>query len=62
MRWGDAETVLASQGKQVPVYSSKGVSWDYSNSDCGFKAKHKLLPIPLKEIELNPNINQNEGW
>lgn len=62
VRWGDAETALASQGKQIPVFSSTGVSWDYSNSDCGFKDKHKLLPIPLKEIELNPNINQNEGW
>lgn len=62
VRWGDAETVLGSQGKQIPNYSSKGVSWDYSNSSCGFQAKHKLLPIPLKEMELNPNINQNEGW
>lgn len=62
VRWGDAEAVLASQGKQIPVFSSTGVSWDYTNSDCGFKAKHKLLPIPLKETELNPNIKQNEGW
>lgn len=62
VRWGDAESALGSQGKQIPNYSSKGVSWDYSNSSCGFQAKHKLLPIPLKEMELNPNIQQNEGW
>ena len=62
VRWGDAEAALGAQGKQVPNYTSKGVSWDYSNSSYGFQAKHKLLPIPLKETELNPNIQQNEGW
>ena len=62
VRWGDAEKMLADQGKQIPNFSDKGVTWDYSNTEYGFKAKHKLLPIPLKEMELNPNINQNEGW
>ena len=62
VRWGDAETALGSQGKQVPNFSSRGVSWDCTNSTYGFKSKHKLLPIPLKETELNPNINQNDGW
>jgi len=62
VRWGDAESVLGSQGKDIPNYSSNGVSWDNSNSTYGFKAKHNLLPIPLKEKELNPNIQQNTGW
>jgi hypothetical protein len=34
----------------------------WSNPTYGFKAKHKLLPIPRKEMELNPNMKQNEGW
>ena len=62
VRWGDAKKALASQGKEIPNYSSKGVSWDFSNSTFGFQDKHMLLPIPLKESELNPNIQQNTGW
>mgnify|MGYP002673139081 CR=1 FL=1 len=62
VRWGDAETVLANQGKQIPSFSEQGVSWDFTNTEYGFKAKNKLLPIPLKELELNPNISPNEGW
>jgi hypothetical protein len=62
VRWGDAKKALASQGKEIPNYSSKGVSWDFSNSTFGFQDKHMLLPIPLKERELNPNIQQNTGW
>lgn len=62
VRWGDAKVALADQGKQIPNYSSKGVSFDYTNSQYGFKDKHMLLPIPLKEKELNPNIVQNTGW
>ena len=62
VRWGDAKNALASQGKQIPNYSSKGVSWDFTNSTFGFQDKHMLLPIPLKERELNPNIQQNTGW
>lgn len=62
VRWGDAEAALGAQGKQIPNFSSKGVTWDYTNSSYGFQNKHKLLPIPLKEIELNPNIKQNDGW
>lgn len=62
VRWGDAKKALGSQGKEIPNYSSKGVSWDFSNSTFGFQDKHMLLPIPLKERELNPNIQQNTGW
>lgn len=62
VRWGDAATVMANQGKEIPSYSSKGAEMQYSNSTYGFKAKHKLLPIPRKEIELNPNMEQNQDW
>lgn len=62
VRWGDAERVLANQGKEVSAYTSNGVEVFFTNPVYGFKAKHNMLPIPLKEIELNPNMAQNEGW
>lgn len=62
VRWGDAETAMGSQGKEVPTYSNGQVTFPFVNSTYGFKAKHYLLPIPLKERMLNPNIEQNEGW
>ena len=34
----------------------------YAMGTYGFMSKHKLLPIPLTEIEVNPNMVQNEGW
>lgn len=62
VRWGDAETVLKDQGHKIPTYSATGITYPVENSTYGFKAKHKLLPIPLKEMEINPNMKQNEGW
>jgi hypothetical protein len=62
VRWGDAETVLKNQGAEIPSFTENGVVWNYQNSDYGFKAKNKLLPIPMKELELNPNMSQNENW
>lgn len=77
VRWGLAETVLGQQGKEIPAFSSvvketdaEGnpifyevvLTWPYYNNEYGFKARNKYLPIPLKELEVNPNMNQNEGW
>ena len=62
VRWGDAEAAMKDQGKEVPVYATTGAEWLYKNQSYGFKDKNKLLPIPLKEIELNPNMTQNAGW
>ena len=62
VRWGDAETAMKEQGKEVPAFTTNGVEWLYKNENYGFKSKHKLLPIPLKEIELNPNMTQNAEW
>ena len=62
VRWGDAETALGQQGKEVPAFGTEGTQWPYKNQNYGFKSKHKLLPIPLKEIELNPNMTQNAEW
>lgn len=63
VRWGDAEKYLGQQGASIPAFSSNGTEAKaFSNSTCGFKAKHNLLPIPRKEIELNKNMSQNTGW
>lgn len=66
IRWGDAETVLASQGAEIPslVNNDGDVTVEITNTNTvyGFESKHKLLPIPLTEIEVNPNMTQNEGW
>jgi hypothetical protein len=62
VRWGDAETAMNQQGKEIPAYTTNGAEWLYKNENYGFKSKHKLLPIPLKEIELNPNMTQNAEW
>lgn len=62
VRWGDAEAALGNQGKNAPAFQMDGVEYPYENATYGFKAKHNLLPIPLKEMELNPNMVQNEGW
>ena len=62
IRWGDAQKALGKQGAQIPSFSASGVTWDFKNTDYGFKEKNQLLPIPMKETELNPNIKQNANW
>ena len=62
VRWGDAMTVMGEQGKEVPSFSTTGVKWGFQNTNYGFKERNKLLPIPLKEMDVNPNMNKNEGW
>jgi len=62
IRWGDAQKALGKQGAQIPSLSASGVTWDFKNTDYGFKEKNQLLPIPMKETELNPNIKQNVNW
>ena len=84
VRWGDAETVLGEQGRQIPsfrweiekdedgniIYDAQGkttiveseVSYPNNNSIYGFKERNKLLPIPLKELEVNSSMHQNAGW
>ncbi|KXB40066.1 SusD family protein [Bacteroidales bacterium KA00344] len=64
VRWGDAPKMLGNQGKEIYNFSSDGKSSvQFTNTSAGFVAgKHEHLPIPLKELELNPNMKQNEGW
>ena len=62
VRWGDAKAVLGNQGKDVPAFTGKDVQWNWHNDKYGFQDKNSLLPIPLKELELNPNMKPNVGW
>ena len=62
VRWGDAQSAMGNQGKEIPSFTGNGVQWNFKNETYGFKEKNNLLPIPLKEIELNPNMTQNTGW
>ena len=62
VRWGDAKTALGNQGKDVPAFTGDQVQWNWHNDKYGFQDKNSLLPIPLKELELNPNMKPNAGW
>jgi len=65
VRWGDAATVLATQGKYIPSFTNGStVSWyDNSANNPGFKtSKNELLPIPSDEFVVNPNMVQNPGY
>ena len=62
VRWGDAKAAMGEQGKQVPAFTGSEVQWNWQNTKYGFQDRNVLLPIPLKELELNPNMEQNPGW
>ncbi len=62
VRWGDAENAMKDQGKTVPAFNGESVSAGFTNTVYGFKSRNVLLPIPAKEIQLNPNMTQNDGW
>lgn len=64
VRWGDAATVLADQGKVIYGFNDQGEVFQAgTNATGGFQSgKHELLPIPETELLVNPNIQQNPGW
>jgi hypothetical protein len=62
IRWGDAQSVLGQQGKDVMSFNGTQSVVDFSNTSYGFQEKHLLLPIPGREITINENITQNPGW
>lgn len=57
-RWGIAyETMTAYEATETDLYKQQLALGG------GFqKGKHELLPIPLKEIELDPALTQNPGY
>ncbi len=63
VRWGIADQ-MSEQGKKTPWFTSSGtIRWEeYNGNEAGFRSKHWLLPFPEVEIQLNSNIEQNEGW
>ncbi len=69
VRWGDAASVLADEGKvhyQLWGYKEDG-SWDVRETEGtnpnGFKAgKNELLPFPASEIYSCPGIIQNSEY
>ena len=64
VRWGDAKTVLANQGKLVPTGKRIGGVLQFNNnSAAGFKApKNNMFPIPFNEMSSNPNVKQNPDY
>jgi hypothetical protein len=58
IRWGDASSVLATQGQSVP----RGDGTSITNNAAGFKERNKLLPFPASELSVNPKLTQNPGW
>lgn len=55
----NGEVIKDEEGNPIYEFEQR---WPYSNTTYGFQDKHKLLPIPLTEMEVNPSMNQNEGW
>ncbi len=78
VRWGDAATALANNGKAMPYFKdligtsaaytihTGYVDWtdsDYNGTKYGFQAgKNEYYPFPYAETSTNPNIVQNPGW
>ena len=68
--------MLGEQGKEIPQFAwtvsynpdgttsiaSHEQSTLATNTVYGFKERNKLLPIPLRETEVNPAMEQNPGW
>lgn len=73
LRWGKADNLpiikeltivhkaieIAADGK-----SFKMIDLPFNEADNirTFTSKRYLMPVPQKEIELNPNLDQNTGW
>ena len=55
----NGEVIKDEEGNPIYEFEQR---WPYSNTTYGFQDKHKLLPIPLTEMEVNPSMSQNEGW
>lgn len=71
IRWGDAAEVLGEQWERIPNFAGKAADGSYVlqypdinvNATYGFvEGKHNLLPIPEREMNVNPNMKQNPGW
>ncbi|WP_346864067.1 RagB/SusD family nutrient uptake outer membrane protein [uncultured Draconibacterium sp.] len=78
VRWGIAKDVLADKGKRIPSlyglydgsdnsnekftdFDGYNVKW-LETGGSGYQDKHKFLPIPQEELNVNKLITQHEGW
>jgi starch-binding outer membrane protein, SusD/RagB family len=78
VRWGIAKEVLADKGKKTPSlyglydgsdnsnekfteFDGYNVKW-HETGGSGYQDKHKFLPIPQEELNVNKLITQHEGW
>lgn len=64
-------TFVFSQWEKIPNFAGYDDDGNYEinypsanvNTIYGFvEGKHELLPIPLTELNVNPNISQNPNW
>lgn len=63
VRWGDAASVLGSQGEKIPYFDGTTVEYVNFSSTFGWKPeKHTYLPYPEQETIINNKIKQNPGW
>ena len=63
LRWGDAATVLANQGKKVSLGTfENGVEQFLTPDNAGFKSYNRYLPYPETELTVNNLITQHEGY
>lgn len=58
----DANGDIIRDENDQPIYELGLDAENVKNPVYGFQDKHMLLPIPLKEIEVNYNMEQNTGW
>jgi starch-binding outer membrane protein, SusD/RagB family len=56
-RWKTAEV-------EMPIDVQGDPAMGYGTLETGRKwsEQHYLLPIPIQQIQLNPNLTQNPGW
>ena len=59
LRWGELATRFQTLTREDPNFKKFISATDYE----GFTTnKHEWLPIPINEINSNPNIKQNPGY
>ncbi|MDR3268767.1 MAG: RagB/SusD family nutrient uptake outer membrane protein [Tannerella sp.] len=69
-QWGTEPIMVQEQEKNVYMtaeYQSRADAEGFYVSEAasarsGFTDKNYLMPLPTKEIQLNPNLQQNPGW